>query len=181
MLWGSMSNEPEKKNRITKELALAITPIAAAFLFVIFYEAGFSYFFGIPSSLIKVHLSDVVLTNRMTLIIVAVAFLWIGLYYNVLPSANSALFKGIITFILLLIFFLGYQSGNWEAKNRQDYLVLSTNPELVVLRIYGDNAVAAPFNRQAKTIEKEFTVHKVGDDPKLEYRWETIGPLTTKD
>lgn len=171
------NNNPDKKNRITKEIALAITPIAAAFLFVIFYEAGFSSYFGIPTSLIKVHLSDVVLTNRLTLIIVGVAFLWIALYYNVLPSVNSAVFKGIISLILIVIFGLGYQTGKWEAQNRKEYLTLKSNPDQVVLRIYGDNAIASPFNRTTKTIAPKFSVYKVGADPKLEYTWEHVGPL----
>lgn len=175
-----MSAAKEKRNRVTKELALAITPLAAAYLFISFYEAGFCSHFGIPIELIKISFNDVLLTNRLTLMVAVLAFLWIGLYYNVLPSANSPVFKGMITMILILCFWLGFTFGEYDANNKKDYLVLQGPQEQVVIKIYGDKIITAHFDRQSKTIEKNFQVHLAGENPNLIYRLQAVGPLKLK-
>lgn len=171
------SEEKEKKNRVTKEVALAITPIAAAYLFIAFYEAGFCSFYGIPHDLIDINITDVFLTNRYTLIVAVIAFLWIGLYYNLLPSANSPIFKLIITFILIGALSLGFMFGSNDARSKKDYLVVSGSPEMAVVKIYGDNIIMAQFNRGSKTLEKNFMINKVGQTSD-KYRLEHIGPLS---
>ncbi len=175
-----MANEDkEKKNRVTKEMALAITPIAAAYLFIAFYEAGFCGFYGIPHDLIDINITDVFLTNRATLIVAVIAFLWIGLYYNLLPSASSALFKGFITLILIASLWLGFMFGNNDAKNKLEYLVVKGPLETAVLKIYGDNIVMAPFDRVSKTFDRNFSIHKVGSKD-FQYRSENVGPLAPR-
>lgn len=171
------SAERDKKNRVTKELALALTPVAAAYLFMIFYEAGFSSYFGIPIELIEINITDVFLTNRLTLIAAVIAFLWIGLYYNVLPSTNSPVFKGLITAILILSLWLGFKFGKTDASTREEFLVTTDQPEYVVLTIYGDNFIMAPIDRQTHTFKRQFKIMKVGKDKGLVYKVEKVGPL----
>lgn len=171
-------SEKDKKERLTKEIALLLTPVITAYLFIAFYEAGFSGYFSIPIELININFTDVILTNRLTLMVAVIAFLWIGLYYNLLPSASSPIFKGMITFILLLSLWLGFAFGNSDAKSKEFYLVTRTQPSKAVLKIYGDLMILAPINRVQKTFEKNFTILRVGQDPALFLQLEHVGPLT---
>lgn len=170
----------ESKDRITKELALAITPIFAAYLFITFYEAGFVSVYSIPYDLISINITDIVLTNRITLMVAVLAFLWIGLYYNILPSANSPVFKGMITFMVILGISLGFTFGKFDALRKTDYLVMNTEPEQVVLKIYRNKVISAAFDRKHKTVKKQFSFTRVGDNADRVYRLEKLGPLTPK-
>ena len=173
-----MSSDRDKRNHVTKEIALALTPIAAAYLFIAFYEAGFCGYYGIPTDLIKISFNDVLLTNRLTLMVAVLAFLWIGLYYNVLPSANSPIFKGVITVILILCLWMGFNFGYYDAQKKSDYMLTKTDVgEFVVLKIYGDTVVSAKYNRINKTFQREYRLHTSGQDPNLIYHLETTGPI----
>ncbi|MBF0106742.1 MAG: hypothetical protein HQM16_15625 [Deltaproteobacteria bacterium] len=173
-----MKTDSDKKNRVTKEIALATIPLAIAYLFIAFYEAGFCEFYGIPTDLISINITDVILTNRLTLMVAVLAFLWIALYYNVLPSASSPLFRGVVTLILILSLWLGFTFGRYDAKNKKQYLVTKTTPEQVVLKFYDDNVICAPFDRYSKIIQRQFTIHKTGENASLTYHLENTGPLT---
>ena len=172
-----MSESKRKKNLVTKEIAMAVTPIAAAYLFITFYEAGFTSFYGLPISIIDINVTDVFLTNRLTLMVAVIAFLWIGLYYNVLPSANSPIFKGMITIILVSSLWLGVSFGKSDAKNKIEYLTLTNKSPHVVIKIYGNNVITAPYNKDMKTFEKSFTIHELGKEEKLTYNLQKVGPL----
>lgn len=175
-----MSDFKEKRDKVTKEFALFLTPLVAAYLFITFYESGYTSFYGIPHYLISINITDIVLTNRMTLMAAVLAFLWIALYYNVLPSANSPLFKGMITFIVLLALALGFFFGKNDAQKKVEFLVINSTPEQVVLKIYDDKLITAPFDRKTKTIERIFLIGKVGSDSHLMYSLENVGPLTPR-
>jgi len=170
-------SQKHSSDKITKELALFIVPIAAAYLFITFYEAGFASYFGLPYDLISINFTRVMLANRFALSVAVIAFLWIGLYYNILPSTNSPFFKGMITLILVLALSLGITFGSSDAKNQSKFLVLKAQNEQVVLKIYDDKIITAPFNRKKQTIQKAFFIHKVGIDSNHLYKLETVGPL----
>lgn len=172
-----MSDLKEKRDKVTKELALFLTPLIASYLFIAFYESGYTSFYGIPHYLISINITDIVLTNRMTLMAAVLAFLWIALYYNIMPNANSPLFKGMITFIVLLALTLGFFFGKNDAQKKVEFLVINSDPEQVVLKIYNNKLITAPFNRKSKTIERKFLIGKVGTDPHLVYTLENVGPL----
>lgn len=176
----SQNNDKDKKNRVTKEASLLITPIIAAYLFIVFYEAGFSSFYGVPHDLIVVNITDVILTNRFTLIVAVLAFFWIGLYYNLLPSANSPIFRGMITFILIFAIWLGFTLGRTDAIKKEDYLTISGNPQQIVVKIYGKNVITVPFDPVTRTFQKKFSAHKIGTDESIVYKQERVGPLTPK-
>ena len=85
---------------------------------------------------------------------------------------------GKVIFALVLIgyvvsFYLGVFYANWNPK----YLVRHSNPEMVVLRIYGDKMICAKFDRSKKELQKDIFILKASDDSTTSYKMETIGPL----
>lgn len=68
--------------------------------------------------------------------------------------------------------------GLSEATRQRDFLITNTTPEMVVLRVYGENMICARFDRQNKEVKKSFSILKVAEDPKLLLNLERIGPLT---
>ena len=78
---------------------------------------------------------------------------------------------------LLMALVVIYFAGQSEAMRQSRYLVTSTSPEMVVLRIYGDKMICAPIDRDSGEIEPRFTVLKVADDPELVLQLEEVGPL----
>ncbi|MCP5463607.1 MAG: hypothetical protein H7A33_01120 [Deltaproteobacteria bacterium] len=173
-----MVSKNSNKDRVTKELALLITPLLTAYLFVAFYEAGYCSFFGIPYELIDINFTDVLLTNRLTLMVVVIAFLWISLYYNVLPSANSPVFRGMITLILFLSLWLGSWFGGSDAQQKQDFLVMTLGEkDYALIKIYDDKMILSPINKANKTFKKAFHVVKIGQFSQYQLIEENIGPL----
>ena len=70
--------------------------------------------------------------------------------------------------------------GTEHATKRVSFLVASTKPETVVLRIYGDRMICASFNRITRQVEPNFVLLKVAEDPRLRLRLEPVGPLHVK-
>lgn len=170
--------KPKSRDFITKEFFILFSPFLAAYLWNIFYEAGYAQVFGLPLALIQLDAIDVLLTNRLTLIAATLAFLWIGLYYNLLPSMTSPLFKGLITLLLILAISLGFFFGRSSAHNKSEYLTtMYQGKDLIVLRVYQDNIITSPFDRTQKTMGKAFHIFKVGARPNLLLTLEKIGPL----
>ena len=81
----------------------------------------------------------------------------------------------LIIFIILGIL-LSQSIGTAQAFNQSDFLVTNTSPEMVVLRIYGDSLICAPFDRGTKEVQNSFKVIKVSDSNLL-LTLEKIGPL----
>ena len=95
-----------------------------------------------------------------------------------LPRPAFAAVLIVITVALGL--YLSHESGQATAMSQKDFFVPSTNQNSVVLRIYGDNLICAPFDRGNKTVERSFFVLKVDDDPRPVLTLEKVGPLTSK-
>lgn len=167
------------RSKVTKELALVITPFLAAYLFIVFYEAGFSNFFGFPYSLIEINVVDVILTNRFALIVATLAFLWTGLYYNFLPSANSPIFKGFITAVLILSLWAGYAVGYSDAKTKEEFLTTQiNNQKFIVVRIYEDTSIMMPLKSGTRTLLPEYHFEEISASENTSiYKLEKIGPL----
>jgi len=83
----------------------------------------------------------------------------------------------VLVFVLISVIILAYVAGYTRAAKQTTYLVTSTSPEMVVLRIYGDNIISAPFSRNTREVKPSFVVLKVGDDYTLKLNYEHIGPL----
>ncbi|MCK4472257.1 MAG: hypothetical protein KAW49_10775 [Anaerolineae bacterium] len=86
---------------------------------------------------------------------------------------------GIIGLVFLTTILLARGVGGTLASSQQEFLVTSTSPEMVVLRIYGDNLVCAPFNRSTGEVEQRFVVLKTAEDPDLMLALEEVGPLSS--
>ena len=81
--------------------------------------------------------------------------------------------KGMFWLIIALA--VVYAAGRSSALNQEDFLVASTSPERVVLRIYGDMIITASFDK-ARSVERKFVILKTGE-PSLVLRTERVGPL----
>lgn len=62
----------------------------------------------------------------------------------------------VIVFILPLLLFSAHIGGMNDAESKVEFLIPSTTQELVVLRVYGDNLICAPLDRENKEIERGF-------------------------
>lgn len=172
-----MGQDKERKNWVTKEIFIFIVPFIAAYLCAVIYEAGYADYFHIPFGLIQISMNNIFLTTRLVLMVATIAFLWIGLYYKILPSASSPVFQGLVTFILILALALAFQFGRSEAQRNTEYLVLEGTPETAVLRIYGDTLVAASFNRSTHELGQTFILLDIHELSGRIFKNENIGPL----
>jgi hypothetical protein len=68
-------------------------------------------------------------------------------------------------------------AGSAAALRQTEFMVTNTVPEMVVLQIYGDNMICAPFDRNAKEVQRRFSIIKMASDSKLVLSLENIGPL----
>jgi hypothetical protein len=50
-------------------------------------------------------------------------------------------------------------------------------PEVVVLRVYGDNLFAIPFDRSTRVFERQLFILKVSEMGKTPFTMEKVGPL----
>lgn len=100
----------------------------------------------------------------------------IGRLFNSLGTFGSA-----FVIALLLGSFMSYDAGEAKATTQKEYLTVGESSNIVVLRVYDDMVICAPFNRDAKEIASKFIFRKLGDDPKLMYVRENIGPLKLAD
>jgi len=82
---------------------------------------------------------------------------------------------------LMIIATICHARGRSSALNKDEFLVTTTSEEMVVLRIYDDKLICAPFERATREIKRSFVVLKVGEDPNLVLNLETVGPLHPKD
>jgi hypothetical protein len=83
----------------------------------------------------------------------------------------------IIIITLVMVYLLSFFAGWGEGLKQEEFLVTNTSPEMVVLRIYGENIICAPFDRSTKEIEGKFVVLKLAEAPGLVFSLEKIGPL----
>jgi len=93
-------------------------------------------------------------------------------------------FGATTAWIILGIFgflFIMYFSGYDAAKTQKDYFIPSTNQNSVVLRIYGDNLICAPFDIKTKKVEKAFFIFKISDGYNPQLKLTTVGPLIPSD
>jgi hypothetical protein len=87
----------------------------------------------------------------------------------------------IVSLGILLVLFLGamFFVGYNMAQRQTDFLVPSTHQDSVVLRIYGDNLICAPFDIKTKEVEKTFFIIKLDDEPRPQLCLVRLGPLTS--
>jgi hypothetical protein len=87
---------------------------------------------------------------------------------------------GLFLFLLLVGGFLIHNAGRSKALTQRTFLVTNTSPEMVVLRIYGDKMVCAPFDRTTREVDQSFVILKIAEDSHLMLHREEIGPLSSR-
>ncbi len=95
-------------------------------------------------------------------------------------APRGRLFLNVVVLLvgfLCVIAMLARAAGISEALRTEHYYVVATEPELVVLRIYGDTMVCVPFTRDTRQVQRAFQLIKLAEDPSLIMRQEKIGPL----
>lgn len=97
--------------------------------------------------------------------------------YNLIGNRYGLKNLSLSVFMIFYCSLLASMAGEAQAMNQQNFLVLNTTPEMVVLRVYGENIICAPFDRTAKEVKKGFLILKMAEDSKLIMNLETVGPL----
>lgn len=84
----------------------------------------------------------------------------------------------IVGLWLIVVFGLVFAQGFMNAKGQVSFLVARTHPEKVILREYGNIFIMAPLKKNTKTYTRSFSFVAIGENPKLEFKQEDVGPLT---
>lgn len=105
--------------------------------------------------------------------------------FNAGRSLSARIFqsKPIVWLFGFLVWFsltISSDAGHFEAMWKTDFLIPSSEPAHVVVSTYGDYIIVAPFDKQTKEIERSFSLLKKGDDPKILFQWQSVGPLHMK-
>jgi hypothetical protein len=90
--------------------------------------------------------------------------------------------KPVLTLIVLTLFAISfsYYLGVSEARYQKWFLVPESTPDIVVLRIYGENCITSKFDRPNKKMTPHLTIQPLGDAVPKEasvLSYEPIGPL----
>jgi hypothetical protein len=94
------------------------------------------------------------------------------------PALNSK--KASFLLYTAVFILLSFLAGHYEARSQIYFYVLSESPNVVLLRIYGENVVCASFDRKEKEISGSLTIQSLSDRGELKLRREKIGPLKVK-
>lgn len=86
-----------------------------------------------------------------------------------------------LIFALFILYVLAYSIGNAEAMRQISFLVVIEPKPLVVLRIYGDRFICAPFDAKTKTVEKTLYILDTPKQDGLWLDWQQVGPLKPVD
>lgn len=82
-----------------------------------------------------------------------------------------------IMIILFFLYFSAYWIGEAKAQKQKYFLVTREPKNLVVLRIYGDKFVCAPFDSTTKVVEKTLYLLDTPKQDGIWLDWQQIGPL----
>jgi hypothetical protein len=97
-------------------------------------------------------------------------------FFSNIGKRNDLVIYLAISFSILLIAF-SFLVSVADSTKQADFLILSTNNNSVVLRIYDDNLICAPFDRTTKIVQREFFIIKMGDPSTPRLTTENVGPL----
>lgn len=82
---------------------------------------------------------------------------------------------------LVLVYFVGisHEAGRMKAAKQKEFLTASSSAdELVLLRLYSDKLIFAPFDRNTRQVQKRFVILRV-EDLKTPLTMDEVGPLTS--
>jgi hypothetical protein len=81
--------------------------------------------------------------------------------------------------IAAIIFWGTMACGSIYAVNLNEFVVISSSPEMIVLRIYGNTAICTTFDPDTKIIGHQYTMVKI-DEGNLKLENQRVGPLQTE-
>jgi hypothetical protein len=82
-----------------------------------------------------------------------------------------------IVLIIFFIFLAVYMIGASRAERQKEFLLLKNPKNIVVLKIYGDKYICAPFDPNTKTVEKSLYIIDSKKQDALWFDWQEVGPL----
>jgi hypothetical protein len=83
-----------------------------------------------------------------------------------------------LVFAFMVSLWVAYFAGNRSCLQRVRYLVLDGSPPRVVLRIYGDHLIVAPFDPRSKQVTPEFSILTLESGFKETLKLRPVGPLS---
>lgn len=87
-------------------------------------------------------------------------------------------YRGFVAIVYFGLFlFVSYHAGRAEALRQEDFYVTDASPESAVLYWLSDGAIIAPFNRQTRQLEGQFSVISIPGDDQVSFQLERVGPL----
>ncbi len=102
-----------------------------------------------------------------------------GLLAHVAMRYGRAPLLLILYLVIALVIF--YSAGRARALRQEQFLLPTAPSGTVVLQIYGDRLICAPFERATKEVRKSFIVLKMPGDSGVILHLEKVGPLSPKE
>jgi len=166
-------------------LNLVINPVIALLLSH-FYELGFAYYFGVHPKFITISFSTVYYLFLILFAIVVFYLIIRFFVFKIFKNIKENIFYKIekhplrlIVIVLIISISGAWLYGYSQARDQKIFLVRETTPEQVVLRIYGDKLITAPFDKQNKEVRYGyFYITKMGDEPNILIKFDVVGPLS---
>lgn len=84
----------------------------------------------------------------------------------------------ILAYYLGLALYVTFYAGQSSAFRQRDFLVAHTDPECIVLRVYGDRAVCAYFDATTNQVLNEFVLLRLSETNAEKFTIEHLGPIT---
>jgi hypothetical protein len=82
--------------------------------------------------------------------------------------------------LMIMLSIISSAIGIIQAVTDEEYYIVNTSPEMVVLRIYDGKLICAPFDRISKKIYRNFVIKNIGEY-NLVMTMEKIGPFSKSD
>lgn len=95
----------------------------------------------------------------------------------VIKRIGYSFYLGI--FFLLSLTYIAFLTGALSAKTQKSYLVIDSDPELIVIRKYSQDFICSEFDREKKLLLNIFRIETINQISEMELtiRSENIGPL----
>jgi hypothetical protein len=178
------------------------------YLMVLFYEAGYCNYFGIPHYFIALDTTTLLAASPAVFLKLFYALVFVLIFYLVTRLISYLIEKfiarkrrrekafqidfSIITAVLIFTIpyvilgcLLFFNFGRNDAKQQKLFLFFKYKEiegfeEYVVARAYGENIYAVPVNRTNKEFEKKLVHFKIADISKKTLTFEEVGQLKEK-
>lgn len=83
----------------------------------------------------------------------------------------------VVMVTVTIILTMGYMEGKRNALTREEYLVPSTYPESVVVRVYQDYLICTQFNQEPDSNERTFFLISIDEEPDFNLSLQEMNPL----